>query len=116
MSFSSRAPAFFFRPESWCTEVDMEVDQENDDVSNVSKSLKNYSMSSKTSKTSKTANPSTTICGKGVVCTGFSPSVCTKCKKTMCKGCTDRCLDCGNSTTPVTSNQYFIASYMLKRK
>lgn len=115
MSFSHRAPAFFFRPESWCTSHtdDMMVDQENQsNQSNQSKSKK----SKKQSKQSKPLKQSTSICGKGVVCTGFSPSLCTKCKKTMCKGCVDKCQACGNATTAVTSNQYFIASYTSKRK
>lgn len=100
MSSSRRAPAYFFRPEAWS-----KVDQENDDMSN-----------SKNSKSTSTLKKSSTsICGKGVICTGFSPSVCTKCKKNMCKGCTDRCLGCGNATMPVTTNQYFIANYT-KRK
>lgn len=53
----------------------------------------------------------TKIEGKGIVCNGFSPSICDTCKKHVCKGCSKKCITCGNHTVPVTSNQYFIASY-----
>lgn len=96
-----RAPAFFFRPESWCYPVKDE--EENED--------ENMNHSNCKSK------PSTiSVHGKGVVCKGFLPSYCTKCKKNVCNGCTDRCMGCGNVPTPVTHNQYFIATYTVKRK
>lgn len=97
-----RAPAFFFRPESWCSPI---VKEDVEDVENDA----NHS-------NSKSKPSSTSIHGKGVVCRGFLPSHCTKCKKNVCNGCTDRCMGCGNVPTPVTHNQYFIATYMTKRK
>lgn len=104
MSFTNtrRAPAFFFRPESWCAPMKEDKEDENDSRAS------NHS-NSKSSKPS-----STSVNGKGIVCKGFLPSLCTKCKKTVCNGCTDRCMGCGNVATPVTHNQYFIASYAVK--
>ncbi len=102
-----RAPAFFFRPESWCSPVKDEEENEN---------VKDENMNDSNHSNCKSKPSTIFVHGKGVVCKGFLPSHCTKCKKNVCNGCTDRCMGCGNVPTPVTHNQYFIATYTVKRK